>query len=322
MLVEEDDDAPDQAENRIAFMQELEEKQQGVTPARLQRLMALKEITYHMKNRQEKLHAKIEQLFEQKREQLYQIRLRRASITAANGYSTVGNEYLLRLELLSQIDKEKEKQKFSEDDPYNYQFKKEHNRRIREKIVNRRDAYDGRTVLHCAAAGGHFHIVRMLCNEFQADVNVISVLGRTTPLHMAIEKGFRQIASLLITLGADVNLKDGQGNTPLHLVHKPSLAKLLLKFGADPMAKNKHNHSPYEHYLHTTSPKEIDNDLLQFLREEEDKRSLEVMRERVGQEKVIKAKEADVHPMAISGNTSTTESRFKRDLRAKLIAGK
>jgi hypothetical protein len=322
MLVEEDDDAPDQAEHRLAFLQGLEEKQLGVTPARLQRLMAMKEITYHMKSRKEKMDAKIEQLFRQKREQLYQIRLRKATITATNGYATIGNEYMLRQEILSQIEAEKKKQNTVDDDPYNYQYQKEHLRRIRERIVNRRDPYDGRAIIHCATAGGHFHIVRMLCHEFQVDVNVATILGRTTPLHLAIEKRFRQIASFLITLGADVNSKDDQGNSPLHLVTKSSLAKLLLKFGADAASKNRHNRSPYEHYNFITVPTEIDNDLLEFLREEEDKRNLQIMRKRVGQEKVNKAKDQIAHPLVISANTSTTESRFRRDLRAKMINGK
>ena len=36
-----------------------------------------------------------------------------------------------------------------------------------------------------------------------------------TPLHYAAERGFKEIAKLLIAKGADVNAKDVQGDTPL-----------------------------------------------------------------------------------------------------------
>lgn len=46
--------------------------------------------------------------------------------------------------------------------------------------------------------------------------------GRTTPLHVAVdqaaETGLTEPVSLLLASGATVHVKDGDGNTPLHVV--------------------------------------------------------------------------------------------------------
>ena len=50
-----------------------------------------------------------------------------------------------------------------------------------------------------------------------ADVNPKSVIN-TTLLHLAAVRDYKEIAELLITEGADVNAKDGYGETPLDSV--------------------------------------------------------------------------------------------------------
>jgi hypothetical protein len=55
-----------------------------------------------------------------------------------------------------------------------------------------------------------------------------------TPLHLAAENGRKQVAELLIAKGADVNAKDDNGWTPLHLAvdgGHPEVADLLRKHG-------------------------------------------------------------------------------------------
>ena len=95
-----------------------------------------------------------------------------------NYFCTIGDEHRLRTELSSGI--------------YN---------------INQRDGATGRTALICAIAAGHLHIARFLVLEHHADVNRASLLGLTTPLHFAVVGNYRQIASMLITFGADVHGK-------------------------------------------------------------------------------------------------------------------
>ena len=109
-----------------------------------------------------------------------------------NYFCTIGDEHRLRTELASGI--------------YN---------------VNQRDGATGRSALICAIAAGHMHIARFLILEHHADVNRPSLLGLTTPLHFAVVGNYRQIASMLITFGADVHAQNIVGATPLHLAHSP-----------------------------------------------------------------------------------------------------
>jgi hypothetical protein len=53
-----------------------------------------------------------------------------------------------------------------------------------------------------------------------------------------VEKGYRQMASMLITFGADVNARDGRGNTPLHCCNTRACCKLLMKYDIDATIKN------------------------------------------------------------------------------------
>ena len=66
-------------------------------------------------------------------------------------------------------------------------------------------------VLYCIVISGHFHLVRMLINEYEADIHVPSLLAKQTPLHLAVGKGLRQIASILLTHGADLHATDSKG---------------------------------------------------------------------------------------------------------------
>ena len=51
---------------------------------------------------------------------------------------------------------------------------------------------------------------------------------RWTPLHLA---AIKETAELLIAKGADVNAKDGYGNTPLDMADDKETADLLRKHG-------------------------------------------------------------------------------------------
>lgn len=97
------------------------------------------------------------------------------------------------------------------------------------------DAYN----LNQAIVGNKMDELKKLIKE-GSDVNY-QYNGRSA-LHTACDKGYTEIAALLIKAGADVNAysEEGAGRTPLQFAvgdpmqDFPELADLLLKSGADP----------------------------------------------------------------------------------------
>jgi len=83
--------------------------------------------------------------------------------------------------------------------------------------------------------GGHLEVVKLLL-EHGADPNVKNRDGKT-PLHNAASEGHLEVVKLLLERGADPNVKDDDGNTPLHNAAwrgHLEVVKLLLEHGADP----------------------------------------------------------------------------------------
>jgi ankyrin repeat protein len=126
-----------------------------------------------------------------------------------------------------------------------------------------------------AVAAGQHHIVRMLIREFCADVDKPSLLGTSSPLHFAVSGSYRQIASLLITSGCDINARDMFGYTPLHLVKTYSILKLLLKFGADASLRANDGSSPSEYYKAHTNLEHQDYEFISMLTQREESHYLE-----------------------------------------------
>lgn len=73
-----------------------------------------------------------------------------------------------------------------------------------------------------------------------ADVNAKCQDG-TAALHIAIEKGQKDVVEQLIAAGADVKTRNGKGRTPPHLAAEHSrkdLVELLLPVGSDVNAED------------------------------------------------------------------------------------
>jgi len=79
-----------------------------------------------------------------------------------------------------------------------------------------------------------------------ADVNAPQVGDFTTPLHDAALNGHKEVAELLIEKGADVNAKNNDGETPLHLTTNKEIAELLIAKGADVNAKDRVGKTPLD----------------------------------------------------------------------------
>lgn len=56
--------------------------------------------------------------------------------------------------------------------------------------------------------------------------------------HAAASYGEAEIIQFLVEFGADVNIRDNDGDTPLLITEKPDIFELLLKLGADFNAVN------------------------------------------------------------------------------------
>lgn len=120
--------------------------------------------------------------------------------------------------------------------------------------VNAKDN-DGATPLHLAVAKNEeMYSIRHILYVKNININAQNVYKRT-PLMIAVEQGKLEYAAYLLSAGADVKLKDREGNTVMHYYAKmeysyrfyENLLTLLLKFGADINAKNFKGQTPLDY---------------------------------------------------------------------------
>ena len=90
------------------------------------------------------------------------------------------------------------------------------------------DWFNADESIHKAARAGHIEAVKQHLAA-GADVNVKDRAG-LTPLHFAADYGHKEVVELLIAKGGDVNTKDDGGMTPLDFA-EGELADLLRKHG-------------------------------------------------------------------------------------------
>ncbi|KAM9617490.1 LOW QUALITY PROTEIN: fibronectin type 3 and ankyrin repeat domains protein 1 [Trichechus inunguis] len=105
----------------------------------------------------------------------------------------------------------------------------------------------GCTALHWAADGGHCSVIEWMIKE-GCEVDVVDTGSGWTPLmRVSAVSGNQKVASLLIEAGADVNVKDKDGKTPLMVAvlnNHEALVRLLLDKGADASIKNEPGRCP------------------------------------------------------------------------------
>ncbi|MHC4154047.1 MAG: ankyrin repeat domain-containing protein [Planctomycetota bacterium] len=122
--------------------------------------------------------------------------------------------------------------------------------------------------LHDAVEGGDITQVKRLISK-GADVNAKTNGWLITPMHLAADKGHKEICELLIAEGAEVNaktgaLEDDEGLTPLHVAcaeGRQEVAKLLLAHGAAVNAKTKHSRTP----LDVAKKKKVHQEVVELL---------------------------------------------------------
>jgi len=110
---------------------------------------------------------------------------------------------------------------------------------------------------HIAAKEGHIHLIQLFCSRDVGNINIKIPCyldkREKAPIHLAAENGHVEtVLALVDQFDAEVNLKDSDGNTPLHCVvlnqYNPhrmrdkeyfnETAKVLIKFGVSINEKN------------------------------------------------------------------------------------
>lgn len=99
-----------------------------------------------------------------------------------------------------------------------------------------RDLVEGKTPLHIASQYGKKDVVARLL-DFEAKVNRRTTFDKFTAVMLASKEGYKSIVSLLIARGADVNLVDAYGWSPLHFAsswgRKDTTLILIVEGNAD-----------------------------------------------------------------------------------------
>lgn len=93
----------------------------------------------------------------------------------------------------------------------------------------------GATVLGMACGKGNLEVVKRLL-RYGVDPNTRNTDNKNTALHIAIKKKHEDIACFLIENGADHNIRNNKGDTPLHInshLDSVRVGKLLVSKGAD-----------------------------------------------------------------------------------------
>jgi ankyrin repeat protein len=105
------------------------------------------------------------------------------------------------------------------------------------------------TALHYALDGRHWDIANLLITH-GADVNLGCCLGSITPLQLAASKDDVSVGvvEMLISRGADIHAKSVDGQTALHYAvwsGRTEIVELLISKGADVNAQDNYGRTPF-----------------------------------------------------------------------------
>jgi ankyrin repeat protein len=99
--------------------------------------------------------------------------------------------------------------------------------------------------------GDQPNVARLLV-EHGADPNSCHPMFRFHPLYVALEKGQLDLSQLLLKHGANPNARDYDGETLLHVSSRhsePKVARGLLELGADVNVRDNRGHTPLQRVM-------------------------------------------------------------------------
>lgn len=179
--------------------------------------------------------------------------------------------------------------------------------------INKRDVLggNGRSLLHHAAINGQEDCIDVLLQTKRVNINLPTLLGRDTALHLAALKSNRNIVSKLLQHGANPNIRNAHGSTPLHYTTDKQIAQLLVTFGGDVTVKNSSQKKPVD----CVFPKDIQNtnDLIQFLTNVEDAVSRQRFQESLEQNRKEKKNAATVIQMLQEADRVMEDTKRRKE---------
>lgn len=99
-------------------------------------------------------------------------------------------------------------------------------------------------LLHIATGFGNHEVIKAMLESPSLEINAVTGYGQKSALHLAAEIDNGRAIGLLAAKRADLNIRDKDGNTPLHLAISSGnikAARALLEAGANPSSAN-HKH--------------------------------------------------------------------------------
>ena len=139
-----------------------------------------------------------------------------------------------------------------------------HSQNISLQLLN----YNGEEAIHVACRAGQLEIVRYLLMHEPVLSKSVSEEG-DTPLHIAAREGLENLIPLLIQHGAELEHKNGNGNTALHeaiCANDYEAVKALLQAGADANAKDNLDGNTPLHFLSNWGSREESDKIAMLLR--------------------------------------------------------
>jgi len=107
--------------------------------------------------------------------------------------------------------------------------------------------------LHEAVMYGDYRKFKNIIDEKKVDINNKEIWFEDTPLHEAISCGRLNMVNVLLKNGADINIQNSLGNTPLHVaMEKKSILilKKLMKYKPNLNIRDKEGYAAYQNLLH------------------------------------------------------------------------
>lgn len=167
--------------------------------------------------------------------------------------------------------------------------------------------FDPNANIWIAASDGDIRRVRQLLAEGKVTPNSADNNGYT-PMHAAASYGHVELLNYLIEQKGDVNIRDSDGDTPLHVCETVEVARVLLEHNADLFARNDEGHTPLQKVLLAEREEGMQNEALKrFLLTEGLKRSTGIVAtpraaHADAQQPVKKKKKKKKHGAEVAGN--------------------